>query len=145
MDGLYEVAHKRPCHERAVTTMQFKVGDRVACYGQPICGTFDAPSMEGDRGTVIGKSDEWLTVKLDQDYGSDYRFHPKQCRRLGPPKKREWNILYQKCNHTYGMMIGNHVCKEWYVEGPPTDGKTVTVQEVKQRGPSTPRAKESQE
>lgn len=42
---------------------------------------------------------------------------------------REWKILYQKCEHTYGI-ISSHVCREWYVEGPPTDGKTVTVREV---------------
>src|SRR5574338_390091 len=46
---------------------------------------------------------------------------------------REWQILYQKCEHgSFGGMISSHTCKEWYVTGPPTDGKSVTVREVMQ-------------
>lgn len=68
-----------------------KPGDRVACYGNPECGSFDCPTIEGDRGVVVDFDPlGWVGVKLDANYGTDkFIFHPKQLRRLKPrtPKK----------------------------------------------------------
>lgn len=75
---------------------KFKIGDRVACYGQNEGGNLCVPTMEGDRGTVVGHDpSEFIIVKLDPDYGTEsFLFHPKQLRKLKPPQKPlEFRVL----------------------------------------------------
>ncbi len=68
---------------RGTVNHPLKVGDRVAVYGQPYCGSFDVPEMTGDRATVTLINHEgWVQVRCDNDYGVHLLFHPKQCRRL---------------------------------------------------------------
>ncbi len=70
---------------------EFKVGDRVCCYGQNYKGWFDVINAEGDRGTITGppKQDS-IAVKMDNDYGAGRvcLVHPKQLRHLKPKAER---------------------------------------------------------
>jgi len=46
---------------------------------------------------------------------------------------REWKILYRKCEHgQFQAMVSSHVCREWYVEGPPTGETPVRVREIRE-------------
>lgn len=120
-----------------MTSPKFAVGDRVSCYGNPECGTFYGPTIEGDYGTVVDLDPVgWVGVNLDSNYGKDkFHFHPKQLRRLKPKPKaevkvpREWKMLYQP-RDPQGI-VSIHICREWYVEGPlPEPLKTFSVREV---------------
>lgn len=76
---------------------KFKIGDRIACYGQNKDGNFDAVSAEGDHGQIIEVMESgFIVVKLDQKYSDNqlFIFHPKQCRILKPKRKaREFWLL----------------------------------------------------
>ena len=69
--------------------MTFKIGDRVVAY--------DCYSKL--KGKIVGIEDSLLDVEHDVGGKSKISFfHPKQCRKLKPKKRREWWINIDETN-----------------------------------------------
>ena len=83
---------------------KFKVGDRVAVYGNTGNKGPNFTYARGQRGVVedIVSEDEEINVRLDEWTGDRIvGVHPKQCRKLKPKKQREiWVTIYE----------GNYAC-----------------------------------
>lgn len=86
---------------------QFKVGDRVAVYGNTRYGYFHGIDDVCRRtGVVIKHIDiDWLEFKIDGDNDSFYVVHPKQCRRL---KKKELRTIAANITAD-GQLMGAHL------------------------------------
>lgn len=81
---------------------KFKVGDRVAVYGQ--VETLSCSFAYGEQGTVIEVFDECVTVTLDKALASGMRsgcVHEKQCRRLVKKPLLRIRVNRNACGWTY--------------------------------------------
>lgn len=99
--------------------MKFKIGDRVVAY--------DCYSKL--KGKIVGIEDSLLDVEHDVGGKSKISFfHPKQCRKLKPKKRRE---LWVKFDHIKWFQTNYPDVDLIRINTPPSEEGWIKVSEVK--------------
>jgi hypothetical protein len=108
---------------------KFKIGDRVAVYGEILGVKSPADRKLGTVAAVAKDGD--LRVRFEEEFDGDREWyvHPKQCRRLKPKAKpREWELM----GTAEPNLISSSYTHRPAISGPKLEpGERVRVREVK--------------